>query len=300
MGNMRVYVVDEGMRVAGIGIAGELYIGGRGVARGYFKRPELTAQRFVPDPFSEEAGARLYRTGDVARVHADGEVEFIGRVDNQVKFHGFRVELNEIRSALNQHSQIRDSVVRVLNDKNGNAVLVAYYVSRQELEVTQLRELLARSILEETIPNVFVYLKRLPLTLNGKIDYNALPSLEEIRQTIKRTIVAPRTPTEQQLAAMWSEVLGIGPISIEDNFFELGGHSLLATRVITRIRETFKVDLPLRAIFEEPTIAAIALAITQMQASAQDDEEMALMVAEIKRLSGDVELGVLDDGVQVG
>jgi acyl-coenzyme A synthetase/AMP-(fatty) acid ligase/acyl carrier protein len=285
LGNVQGYVLGEGMRLCAAGEAGELYLGGAGVARGYLNGASLTAERFVPDPFTRVAGGRLYRTGDIARRSPSGVIEFLGRADNQVKFHGHRVELNEIRFALNRHPQVRDSSVVVTKDKNGNAVLMAYYVSRQELEHAQLRDFLLESVIEETIPNVFVHLKKLPLTLNGKINYQALPTLEEARRSMKRSIVAPRTPTEERLVKIWCQVLGLDSVSIDDNFFELGGHSLLATRVVTRARESFNVEFPLRVIFEEPTIAGQAVVVTQMQMEGGTDEEIGQMIAKLELMS---------------
>jgi acyl carrier protein len=185
---------------------------------------------------------------------------------------------------------VRDSSIVVTKDKNGNDVIMAYYVSRQELEPAQLREFLMESIIEDTIPNVFVHLKKLPLTLNGKINYQALPTLEEARRSMKRNIVAPRTRTEETLAEIWSQVLGLESISIHDNFFELGGHSLLATRVVTRVREAFNVELPLRIIFEEPTVAGLALAVMGMEMEKESDEEIGQMMAELGMMS-DEEIG---------
>jgi acyl carrier protein len=221
----------------------------------------------------------------MARRDAGGVIEFLGRVDNQVKFHGHRVELNEIRFALNRHSQVRDSSIVVTQDKNGNSILMAYYVSRQELEPGQLRDFLSESVIEETIPNVFVHLKKLPLTLNGKINYQALPTLEEARRSMKRSIVAPRTPTEETLVAIWCQVLGLETVSIHDNFFELGGHSLLATRVVTRLRESFNVEFPLRVIFEEPTVVGQALAVTRMQLESETDEDIGQLIAKLELMS---------------
>lgn len=270
--NVQVYLLDPSFRPVPVWTAGELYIGGANVSRGYLNRPDLTADRFVPDPFGCGPGARLYRTGDLARCLPDGDIEFLGRVDDQVKFHGFRVELNEIRSALNGLPQVRDSVIVMAKDGNGRDVLIAYYVSRHELEVSQLREGLRKSILEETMPNLFVHLKKLPLTLNGKINYSALPSLEEARKMVKRVFVAPRNPTEEVMARIWAEVLGLEQVSIQDNFFELGGHSLLATRVIARQREAFQVEIPLRSLFEAPTIASLAEVIERSRSQAAGSE----------------------------
>jgi amino acid adenylation domain-containing protein len=281
--NTNVYILDETGRPVPIGVAGEVHIAGAGVARGYIEAADRTAEKFVPNPFDRAPGARMYTTGDLARYLPDGNIEFIGRIDGQVKYHGFRVELNEIRIALNRHPQIRDSVI-VMKGRNDDPVLIAYYVSRQEVEVAELRACLSDSILEETMPNLFVHLKRLPLTLNGKLDYSALPTLEEARQKVKRQIIEPRTPTEEALTKNWSELLDISRVSIYDNFFELGGHSLLATRAISWARNTFQIEVPLRMLFDNPTVAGLALAITQMQLEQESDEEIALMIEEIRHL----------------
>jgi len=261
--NLRVYLLDRDLAPVPAWAAGEVFIGGAGVARGYFGRPDLTADRFVPDAWSGEPGARLYRTGDLARRLSDGKIEFLGRIDHQVKFHGFRVELGEIRGALNEHSQIRDSVVVKIQDRHERDVLAAYYVSRQPLEVAELREWLADRVPEETIPNVFVHLRRLPLTLNGKVNVQALPSLEEVREKLEKQFVAPRNLIESCLAAIWTEVLGAARVGVQDNFFELGGHSLLATRVVSRVRQSLSIEMPLRSLFETPTIAGLAAAIAE-------------------------------------
>ncbi len=299
----RVHVLDQRLRPLPTWTPGELYVGGDGVSRGYLGRPDLTADRFVPDPLAAAPGARLYRTGDLVRILADGEVEFLGRVDDQVKFHGFRVELAEIRSALNQVPQVRDSVVTMVKDANGRDVLIAYYVSRQPLEVAELRAALRERILEETIPNLFVHLKRLPLTLNGKVNYSALPSLEEARTMVKREFVAPRCLTEEVMAGIWAEVLGLERVSIHDNFFELGGHSLLATRVISRQREALRIEVPLRSLFETPTVAGLAAALELAGREAAPpaaslafvfEGSVEQQLSELEGLSDDEAAGLLD------
>jgi amino acid adenylation domain-containing protein len=251
--NAQIYVLDENLKPVAENVLGELYISGDGLAEGYLNQDDLTKERFVDNPFI--AGRKMYRSGDLARRLADGNLEYAGRADEQVKFHGYRVELNEVRSALNRHPQVRDSVVRLTRDQNGNDVLVAYYVARQELEAAALRAFLSETLIVETIPNVFIYLRKLPLTLNGKVNLRALPTLEEWRQQITHGFVAPRTPVEEALAGIWSEVLGIKRLGVHDNFFELGGHSLLATQILSRVRAAFDVELHLRALFESPTVA---------------------------------------------
>ena len=263
--NTRSYILDHELQPIPPGVAGELYIGGANVARGYLSRPEFTADRFIPDPFNPRPGSRLYKTGDLARHLPEGDLEFMGRCDDQVKFHGYRVELNEIRAALNRHLLIKDSVVAVARDANGNDLIVAYYVSRQEIDVAELRELLKENIIAETLPNIYVHLKRLPLTTNGKIDYQALPGVEEAKKQIKRSQVLPTTPTQEVIAGIWADVLGLEQIGIEDDFFELGGHSLLATQVVSRVRDLLDVEVALRVLFESPTVAGLAEAVEREQ-----------------------------------
>ncbi|HEY6186888.1 MAG TPA: amino acid adenylation domain-containing protein, partial [Pyrinomonadaceae bacterium] len=254
--NMHVYVLDEARQMVGEGVVGEVYIGGEGLAAGYLGREELTREKFVEHPYEE--GGRLYRSGDLGRRLAGGVLEYLGRRDEQVKYHGYRVELNEIRSALNEHPQVRDSVVAIMKDHQGTDVMVGYYVSRQEIDGGELRARMGERIIEATIPSIFVHLKKLPLTINGKINYDALPSVKMAKEQVSRVHVAARTPIEEGLAGVWSEVLGISRVSIHDNFFVLGGHSLLATQVLSHVREIFQVELPLRALFEQPTVAELA------------------------------------------
>ena len=259
--NVNLYVLDKYLQPVSTNVTGELFISSPGLAQGYLARPSLTAERFIPNPFA--AGQRMYRTGDLCRRLPSGDLEYVGRQDEQVKFHGYRVELNEIRYALKQHPQIRDSAVVITEDKHGHKVMVAYYASRQELEVAPLREFLSELLIGDTMPNFFVHLGKLPLTLNGKINYDALPSLEEAKQKLPRTYTPARTPQEVSVAAIWSEVLSLERVGVEENFFDLGGHSLLAAQIIHRINQTFDIDLPMRVIFDQPTIAGLALSIEE-------------------------------------
>ena len=254
--NVQIYVLDERLKPVAESVVGELYISGDGLAQGYLNREELTGQRFINNPFLPDK--RMYKTGDLARWLAEDVIECVGRADEQVKYHGYRVELNEIRFALNQHPQVRESVVMLRKDRHGYDVMVAYYVSRQELEAVALRRYLGEKLIEETIPKHFVHLRKMPLTLNGKVNYGALPEVSEVRKRDNRKHVAARTETERVIEAIWSEVLGIEHVSVEENFFELGGHSLLATQVISRVRETLGVEMPLRSVFEAVTIARFA------------------------------------------
>jgi amino acid adenylation domain-containing protein len=254
-----IHVLDRRLNPVPENVAGEIHIGGTGLAQLYLGRPALTAERFVPHPWA--VGERLYRSGDLARVLPDGTVEFLGRGDAQVKFHGFRVELEEVRGALNDHREIRDSVVRLVRGEDGRQVMVAYYASRRELDAASLRAWLAERLPAETVPNLFVHLRRLPLTLNGKVDARALPGLGEVRGRLGGAgsggEAAP-TPTLELLCGIWMQVLRVAKVGPRDNFFELGGHSLLGAEVVARVRECFGVELPLRALFDHPTAAALA------------------------------------------
>ncbi|HYH79478.1 MAG TPA: amino acid adenylation domain-containing protein, partial [Longimicrobium sp.] len=261
LGNVRLYVCDASGSPQPAGVPGELLIGGAGVARGYLCRPAMTAERFVPDPFSVEGGARLYRTGDRARWRADGTLQYLGRLDFQVKVRGFRIELGEIEAVLRGHESVTDCVVVVREDVPGDRRLVAYVVGG--VEAGGLREHLRRSLPEYMLPAAYVVLEALPLTSNGKLDRKALPSPEYAAGADR--YVAPRTPVEEVLAEIWAEVLRLERVGVEESFFDLGGHSLLATRVVSRVRDVFAVELPLRAIFEGPTVAELAGRVEEMR-----------------------------------
>jgi amino acid adenylation domain-containing protein len=293
--NTQIYLLDAEMQPVAVGVAGELYIGGDGVARGYLNRPDLTAERFVPDPFSERQGARLYRTGDLARYRAGARLEYLGRLDHQVKLRGFRIELGEIEAQLARHPQVRQCVVTASEDDGGDKRIVAYVVAHagEPLATGELRAFLKEHLPQYMLPSAFVLLPELPLTANGKVDRNRLPAPEFRNQEMEREFVAPRTPTEAQLASIWSEVLKIDRIGIHDNFFALGGHSLLATQMIARLRNAYNVDVPLRRLFESPTVAGLAVAVVQEQAAEVDEDNMADLIAELEFLSDDDALSQL-------
>ncbi|HEU0297990.1 MAG TPA: amino acid adenylation domain-containing protein, partial [Longimicrobium sp.] len=262
--NARAYVLDGAGEPVPVGVSGELYVGGVGVARGYHDRVRQTAERFVPDPFSAEPGARLYRTGDVVRWQEGGWLEFVGRNDDQVKVRGFRVELGEIEARLCEHAGVREAVVLAREDVPGDRRLVAYVVGDAGVEVEALRVHLSERLPEYMVPAACVRLDALPLTPNGKVDRRALPA-PEADAYARRGYVAPRTPAEEAVAAVWTEVLRLERVGAEDDFFELGGHSLLATRVVSRIREAFGCELPLRAIFEHSRLAALAAEVERVR-----------------------------------
>ncbi|MEM7795316.1 MAG: amino acid adenylation domain-containing protein [Cyanobacteria bacterium P01_C01_bin.118] len=281
--NSQIYLLDSALNPVPMGIPGEIYIGGNSITRGYLRRPGLTASRFMPDPFSHQPGARMYRTGDLARCHPDGNLEFLRRVDLQVKLHGFRIELGEIEAQLSQHPNVQAASAIVREDDPDNPLLVAYVVSTGEknLDATEFRPFLRQRLPNYMIPSLFVTLAALPLTPNGKVDRQALPAPERIRPELAKQFVAPRTPTEEAIAEIWTDVLGLETVGVNDNFFDLGGHSLLATQVLSRLREAFEVELPLRQLFEAHTVAAIAdvveTALLEEIESMTDEEAEALI-----------------------
>jgi amino acid adenylation domain-containing protein len=288
--NVVAHVMDKGEALAPIGVPGEIWLGGAGLARGYFRRSDLTAERFVPDPFGERAAGRLYRTGDLARLRPDGTLEFLGRLDGQVKVRGFRVELGEIEVVLARHPAVREAAVLLRHDLPGGAGLVAYAVveGREEDLSPALRAWLGERLPAFMVPAAFVFLEELPLTLNAKVDRRALPAPVGPARAAEG-FVPPRTAIEGLLAEMWSEVLGVERVSVDAPFFALGGHSLLATQLLARVRSTFDVAVPLRRLFEVPTVAALAQAIVEGEARPGQSEEIALILQSLKRMS-DAEL----------
>ncbi len=269
--DLRIYILDQRLQPAPIGVPGEMYVGGAGVARGYLRRPELSAERFIADPFDNRSEARLYKTGDLARYLSDGDIEYLGRIDQQVKIRGFRIELGEIEAALNRHPSVRESVVLVREDAPGEKRLVAYlaHESGSAITVDDLRRFLQQKLPDYMTPAAFVTLDALPLTSNGKIDRRALPAPEQSRPELSEVFVAPRNPVEELLAGIWADVLEVERVGVHDNFFDLGGHSLLATKLFSRIRDAFQVDLPLADLFEASTVAALAERIELAMSSAK-------------------------------
>ena len=250
--NTQVYLLDSRGNLVPQGALGELRLGGEGLARCYLNKPNLTAERFVPDPFSKRPGARLYGTGDIARYLPDGNLQFLGRIDHQVKIRGFRVELGEIELALADNPNVREAVVVVRNDPGGAKQLAAYVVpNERSLTTDDLRGYLRRRLPDYIIPSVFVTLSALPLTPNGKIDRGALPS-----PRLERTgdYIAPRTAVDEVIANFWAEILGVEQVGVHDNFLELGGHSLLLTRLASRLQEAFRIEIPIRTLFESLTV----------------------------------------------
>jgi amino acid adenylation domain-containing protein len=258
--NTRAYVLDRHLQVVPQGVVGELYVGGSSLARGYRRRAATTAERFCPDPFRSAPGERMYRTGDLVRLSVDGNLEFIGREDQQVKVRGFRIELGEIEAALSTHPSVEQVIVITRTDPGSEKRLVAYVVTAGELvlSTSELRRHLQERLPDYMLPSAFVQLEELPLTENGKVDRRALPAPTGERPELASSYVEARTPVEERLVEMWKELLRVEQVGVEDNFFQLGGHSLLATQVISRLRKEFAVELQLRRIFEHPTVAGLA------------------------------------------
>ena len=256
--NTEVYLLDSDLGLVPDGMAGEIYLGGQGLARGYLKRPDLTAEKFLPNPFNQDRSTRLYRTGDLARSLPDGNLEYLGRVDNQIKLRGFRIELEEIEMRLSDYPAVRDCVVAVKEDAHGEKFLAGYLVADELPSVSDLRSFLRNELPEHMIPSTFVRLDKMPLTANGKINRQALPQPSTDRPVLKSEYLAPRNDTEVQLATVWEEVLGVKSLGMQDDFFELGGHSLIAVRLFAEIEDKFGKKLPLATLFEAPTISQLA------------------------------------------
>jgi len=291
--NTQVYILDLHLNPVPIGVPGELHIGGFGLARGYLNRPELTAEKFISNPFNKAPDARLYKTGDLAYYLPDGNIIYLNRIDNQVKLRGFRIELGEIESVILQHPEIRETAVIVREDQPGDKRLVAYLVfKKQKVMAGILRQFLSKKLPEYMLPSAFVSLEVIPLTPNGKADYYALP-IPDITENTRTDFVSPSSPTEEILATLWAEILRVDHVSIDDNFFELGGHSLLATQVISRIRDTFSVDLPFHSFFESPTVERLAIKITQSHAEKIESNEIDELLSELAELSDEDVLELL-------
>jgi amino acid adenylation domain-containing protein len=273
--NTRVYVLDERMEVVGVSVVGEIYIGGEGLARGYLGRAEMTGERFVPDPYGEKGGGRMYRTGDIGRYRAGGEIEYVGRKDQQVKVRGYRIELGEIEGVIGQHPCVAQSVVVAIDSPAGDKRIVAYMVcDGPRPSVSDLRSFIKIKLPDYMVPSAFIFLNEMPLTPNGKTDRGRLPRPDDFGGNMDRVILEPRTYVEEVLAAIWSNLLGVASVAINDSFFELGGHSLLATQVASRARSVFIIDLPLREVFEAVTLEELAACVEsrlrQNRPAAQD------------------------------
>jgi acyl-CoA synthetase (AMP-forming)/AMP-acid ligase II len=281
--DLQVYVLDEYKQPVPIGVRGEMYVGGAGVTRGYLNRPELTAERFIANPFSNNPQARLYKTGDLGRYLPNGDLEYLGRIDNQVKIRGFRIELGEIEAILATHPDVWETVVVVREDEPGDTCtersrskrLVAYVVTKTapSLSTSQLRRFLSEQLPSYMVPSAFVVLPSLPLTSNGKIDRKALP-VPVSREGLEVSFVAPRTSEEEILVKIWADILKVDQVGIHDNFFELGGNSLLGTQVISRLRNAFSINLSLHRLFISPTVAELAQNIEVLRVATENEDDL--------------------------
>jgi len=311
--NFQLYVLDAHLQPVPVGVPGELCVGGVGLARGYLNRPDLTAEKFVPDPFSGRHASRLYRTGDLVRYLPDGNIEFLGRIDAQVKVRGFRIELGEIEAVLSAHPAVRDVAVIVRDDLAQDQRLVAYLVTHagEELSAAEWRRHCRAHLPEYMVPAVFVTLPAMPLSPSGKIDRRRLPAPERSRRDLAAEYVAPRNEIEEKLANLAAQLLGLEKVGIHDNFFELGGHSLLATQFMSRLRSTFHVELPLRSLFEGPTVAELAQAIVtsptrvtvvdvpEITRLERGSKSLADLVSEVENLSEEEVRALLDEETAV-
>jgi acyl-coenzyme A synthetase/AMP-(fatty) acid ligase len=285
--NSRVYVLDRNLNPVPAGATGQIHVSGPGVARGYLKQPDLTAEKLIPDPYCIEPGARMYRTGDLGRYLPDGTIEFLGRSDYQVKIRGFRIELGEIESKLIQHPAVSEAVVLAGNFGTDEKRLVGYVTGdRKKVPGTaEIRSFLKEKLPEYMVPSAFMAIRDFPLTPNGKIDRSALPDPGSTRPKIKATFVPPGTTTEKMLADFFAQLLGIDPVGTHDNFFDLGGHSLLATRVISRVNDALNVQVPLRTFYESPTVASLALTVLQSKIKKENGRAVDRLLDELEKLS---------------
>ena len=282
--DLQLYLLDKNLEPVPLGVGGEMYVGGGGLARGYLNRAELTAERFIPDPFGGEEGARLYRTGDLARRLANGDIEYLGRADEQVKLRGYRIELGEIESVLAGHQSVREAIVMLREDFPGRKQLVAYVTAVDPaLQISELRHHLGERLPEYMVPSSFVMLDALPRTRNGKIDRQALPAPPEEHDA--ELFIAPRTPVEEVLGGIFIELLGVEQVGVYESFFDLGGHSLMAAQLLSRVRAIFQLELPLQLIFETPTIAELAQALIKYESTPGQVEKIAEITAQLESMS---------------
>jgi len=287
MANTEIHLLNDGLQPEPVRIPGEIYVGGVGLARGYLDKPDVTASKFIPCPFGEASGSRMYKTGDLARRLVDGDIEFTGRADHQIKIHGHRVEPGEIESVLMQSPAVKQCVVMAREVEPGDKRLVAYLVLKEEVAATviELREFLRQKLPAYLTPSFFVVLQSFPISPNGKVDRRALPIPSQSDIALESMFVAPRSPIEEELARIFGEVLGIERVGIHDNFFDLGGHSLLVTQVVSRINRAFQIEISLRDLFDAPTVSGIVPVIVQNQIRQAEGEDLSQILADLEGIS---------------
>jgi acyl carrier protein len=288
MGGTQLLVLNGERQLAGIGEFGEIYVRSCHLARGYLNDAALTAAQFLNNPFTKDKDDRLYKTGDMGRYLPDGNVEFAGRIDNQIKIRGYRIELGEIESVLAHHSGIRETAVATQQDRAGDKQIIAYIVPQEVAPTThELRDYLKAKLPEYMVPSAFVMIDSLPLTPNGKLDRKALPIAGLFHRTQGETHQEPRTPVEEKMAAIWAEVLRVDKVGMDDNFFDLGGHSLLATQAVSRMRGVFNCDIPLRTLFEAPTVGGLAKIVSAQQAKQVSEAEIDRLLEDLEAMSNE-------------
>jgi acyl-coenzyme A synthetase/AMP-(fatty) acid ligase len=287
--NVQAYLLDDYMQPVPLGIPGELYLGGEGMARGYANSPELTAERFVPNPFGKELGERLYRTGDLARYIADDGIVFLGRLDQQVKLRGSRIELGEIEVVLRNHPCVEQAIAALNQGSSGDKYLVAYVVPKidKSCDAFKLRAYMKTRLPEYMVPATFVFLDNLPLTDSGKINRSALPEPDRSSALHVSNHVPPATPVARVVADLWASVLEVDRVGMTDNFFDLGGHSLLAIRLTSRMRDAFQLDLPVRMVFEAQTMADYCEMMLDWSSDRERIEQIAQLLIELADISDD-------------
>jgi hypothetical protein len=294
--NTEAFILDEFMEPVPVGVTGELYLGGASLARGYLNRPELTAERFVPHPHSRTPGQRLYRTGDLSRYRQDRQLEFVGRLDQQVMLRAHRIELGEIEKALQEHPDVKACVVVLRNDLKQESYLAAYVVKKAgtTTDLQSLRAHLKRLLPSYMVPSRFLALDDLPLTTTGKIDRLGLPEIAFDSEALPTHVMA-RTALEETLSGVWTEMLKCGPVGIEDNFFEIGGHSLLATRMLGRVENLLGLSVALRSFFETPTIKGLAESLVKNANDAEELERTAQVILDVAAISDSQALSMLGE-----
>ncbi|MGZ4123605.1 MAG: non-ribosomal peptide synthetase, partial [Tumebacillaceae bacterium] len=292
--NVKLYVLDSHMHPVPIGVPGELYIGGQSVGLGYLNRPELTAERFIVNPFTGLTTDRLYKTGDLVRYLPDGNLEFIGRMDNQVKINGVRMELGEIEAVLAQHPAVKSCAVLLREDVPGSKRLVAYVVAATAVTGSDLRAAMKELLPENMIPSAFVLLEEFPLTPSGKVDRRALPMPTDTLTAMEQRYVAPRNTTEEVLVLIWKELLGLEKVGVETNFFEVGGNSLTAMSMISKVRETFAVNVPTQKMFSLTTISGMAAALFEHETKPGQVEAVARVRKKVMEMTPEQRQALLE------
>jgi acyl-CoA synthetase (AMP-forming)/AMP-acid ligase II/acyl carrier protein len=285
--NVKVYILDKNLQPVPVGIVGELYVSGYGLARGYFQRQELTNEKFISNPFGQFPYHRLYKTGDLGRYLPDGNIEFLGRIDDVVKIRGYRVDLGELEAILSKHPQISQAVTTTHGENAKEKFLAAYFIPvvGQTVSTSELRKFLADQLPDYMIPSVFMPMESFPLSPNGKVNRKVLPVPTQHRPELNQNYIPPQNPTQELLAEIWSEVLGIQRIGIDDNFFHLGGHSLKAIQLIGQIQKTYELDITIRHLFNYPTIGELTTVLGELAGSEEIINEISRTIQEISQLS---------------